>query len=149
MPPFHPSRQVRFGLLTLFAVSALCCGCSPGRLTERVEGIVTLDGKPLADIRVLFQPQEAEHRECGIGSYGLTDDQGHFVLRMSDNDALGAVVGLHSVTLSDKRTEDESDAGGLGKIAHSRIPITSSATPLTFRVKAGQPNVRRFDLSSH
>jgi hypothetical protein len=131
----------------------ICCGlwsagCSPGRLTEQVEGYVTLDGKPLADIRVSLQPKSQGIRHSGIGSYGLTDEKGYFRLKLSDNDSPGAVVGLHSVILSDRLAETEADAGfDLRKSRRSRIPDKYTHMPLTLEVKMGEKEVQ-FRLST-
>jgi hypothetical protein len=123
-------------------------GCAPRRLSERVDGVVTLDGIPLAEIRVLLEPKSVGNRDSGTGSYGLTDQNGRFVLRMCDNDDLGANLGLHSVILSDRRTEVDADAGDIGKTPKSRIPVKYLDSPLTFEVKSGGPNSARFELTS-
>lgn len=128
---------------------AAFAGCSPGRNAESVRGTVTLDGKPLADIRVNFQPQASDRRESGVGSYGLTDANGSFVLHFVDDDTPGALVGLHNVTLSDKRAEDDADSGGSSKGPKSRLPPAYNNHPLTYRVRAGEKNEPRFELTSH
>lgn len=130
--------------------SGMLLGCSSGALMERVEGIVTLDGQPLPDIRVNFQPQSRETAQPGIGSYGVTDSQGRFVLRRADTDGQGAVVGTHTVSLSDKQVENASDAdaGDTSAVPKSRIPPKYAETPLTFEVKAGEKNEARFELTS-
>jgi len=79
---------------TLF-ISVLCTGCSGGgeKLPElaTVKGVVTLNGKPLENVSVVFRP-EAE----GGSSRGTTDAAGKFSL-MYNRDAAGAILGKHSV----------------------------------------------------
>jgi hypothetical protein len=125
-------------------------GCNRGVPTARVEGVVTLDGKPLADIRVLFQPDNKSGDAGVTGSFGLTDAAGKFVLKLSDSQNEGAIVDFHTVTLSDKLSEDpkDSDAGGLGKTTKSRIPIKYTNEPPKFEVKAGKVNQANFELKS-
>ena len=125
-------------------------GCDSGPPIEYVTGVVTLDGKPLPDIRVLFQPQNQDPELAGTGSYGLTDNDGKFVLKLSDSDRDGAVVGMHTVILSDKLTEgpEESDAGDIGKGPRSRIPYKYNASPPTYEVKRGEENQAKIELTS-
>ena len=58
--------------IILFAmlVTIPMAGCGGGVPTAKVEGVVTLDGKPLSEIRVLFQPDnksaESTGFRCGI-----------------------------------------------------------------------------------
>jgi hypothetical protein len=126
----------------------LMAGCAPERLTEYVEGVVTLDGKPLADIRVMFEPKSSGSRNSGVGSYGVTDQQGHFVLRMSNSDVKGAVPGLHTVMLSDKRAELDDDAGPISVPLASRIPEKYLRSPLTYEVRLGEGKKAQFNLTS-
>jgi hypothetical protein len=131
-------RRVRW----LAAGLLLLAGCGSGASTARVEGIVTLDGKPLPDIRVAFQPANKDSETAGVGSHGLTDSSGKFVLSMSDSSGSGALVGDHSVVLSDKRAEspEDTDAGGIGKQTKSRIPAKFAREPQSFTVKPGVAN---------
>ncbi len=128
----------------------LGAGCSGGGSTEHVEGVVSLDGKPLADVRVTFQPQGSA-KEAGIGSSGVTDATGRFILRRVDNGRDGAVPGTHSVTLSDKLAEsapDDADAGIASQAPNSRIPARYANTRFTFPVKVGEKNEAKFELKS-
>ncbi|MCA9195709.1 MAG: hypothetical protein KDB03_28260 [Planctomycetales bacterium] len=122
-------------------------GCGSGN-TAKVEGVVTLDGKPLPDIRVLFQPENKDSENLGVGSFGLTDSEGKFVLVLSDSESEGAVVGNHTVILSDKLTEDPEDSdAGFAKVPKSRIPRKYSKSPPTFEVKAGVVNQAEIALT--
>ena len=136
-------------LLAMF-ITIPMAGCGGGVPTAKVEGVVTLDGKPLSEIRVLFQPDNKSAESAGMGSFGLTDSNGKFVLKLSDSQNEGAVVGNHTVTLADKLSEDvkDSDAGGFGKTPKSRIPSKSTTEPLKFEVKSGTVNQAKFELTS-
>src|SRR5688572_26123076 len=94
------------GYLAAWLLAVL--GCSGGNQIAPVSGGVTLDGKPLADVRIALQPgatgDTAGRAELGMGSYATTDSEGRFTLRTADTDAAGAVVGSHRVVISDMRT---------------------------------------------
>ncbi len=138
------------GILFAILITIPFAGCGSGVATAKVEGVVTLDGKPLSDIRVLFQPISQGAESNGIGSFGLTDSSGKFALRLSDSQSEGAVVGNHTVILADKLSEDpkDSDAGGFGSTPKSRIPDKFSRAPQKFEVKSGAVNQANFELTS-
>lgn len=154
---------MRFLISQWFAASAVIlilitvAGCSDGRQAVPVSGTITLGGEPLEDIRVYFQPQAASSGttgkkgppEAGPGSYGLTDAEGKFTLRFSDTNGEGAVVGTHTVLLSDKRAEgaEEADAGEI-EAPPSRLPPSLARQPLTFEVKPDGENQANFELGS-
>ncbi len=83
------------GIFYTLCIGVVCTGCFGGgeKLPElaTVTGVVTLDGKPLKNVSVVFRP-EAE----GGASRGTTDDAGKFAL-MYNRDAAGAILGTHSV----------------------------------------------------
>ena len=64
----------------LIAFSMCCAGCGGGGGRVPVEGTVTLDGKAMPDIQVLFDQPELSPRE-NKGYSGRTDQDGRFVLR--------------------------------------------------------------------
>jgi hypothetical protein len=66
-----------------------------------VSGIVTCQGKPVANAVVNFTPMAQEGRaegRPGRVALGITDDQGRFKLTTYVNDD-GAIVGKHTVTV--------------------------------------------------
>ena len=102
-------------------------GCSGGEPVGRVEGVVTLDGKPLPKVEVQFLPDPSVG-PTARRSVGYTDEQGRFSLR-SDDGTVGAAVGLHRVCLIDVLAR--SRRGGTSK---PRIPpqySNATQTPLT------------------
>lgn len=149
-----PASLRRFLCVAFCAFSFCIFGCSRGPQTAPVSGQVTLDGKPAADVRVLFQPigdgsekAGSKTKGPGVGSYATTGADGRFVLRQSDTNALGAVIGKHSVQIADKQAESDEDAGS-AKAAPARFPARYSDGALTFEVKAGGTDQANFKLTS-
>lgn len=84
---------------------ALCLGatgCGEGNANLGiVEGTVTLDGTPLKNAHVQFQPSQ------GSASYGVTDASGHYDLYFA-GDTKGAEIGEHTVRITTPgASEDE------------------------------------------
>ena len=77
----------------------LAAGCSTGPTLAPVTGTVTMNGKPLRNVKVAFHPDPDKKTE-GLGSTGTTDDAGAFTLTYDDGRP-GAVVGHHRVILTD------------------------------------------------
>ena len=83
-------------LLTVFVSIAPLAGCGDrGDRPELglVEGVVTLEGKPIANARVVFEPL------TGRESLGVTNEDGHYEL-IYIRDIKGAVVGPHTVRIT-------------------------------------------------
>ncbi|QDT90135.1 transthyretin-like family protein [Gimesia algae] len=93
----NPANSKRGYFLKFSAgVLLVCClGCSGGvdevKLAP-VSGTVTMDGKPLADIVVIFSPEK------GNPSSGRTDASGNYSLSYKEH-AKGALLGSHRVTI--------------------------------------------------
>ena len=81
------------------ALVAVAAGCGGEKLAP-VSGVVTLDGAPLADASVTFQPVAQGGIDAGSGSYAKTDAEGRYTLRTVTGDRRGAVVGKHVVRIS-------------------------------------------------
>ncbi|WP_291171768.1 carboxypeptidase-like regulatory domain-containing protein [Gimesia sp.] len=131
----------------LICSSFLFHGCSSGPddvpETGTVTGTVTLDGAPLADAQVQFQP------ENGRTSTGTTDAEGHYELDYSGT-LKGAKIGKHSVSI----TTFNAPEGNLEtkeaqkQVPKEKVPAQYNAnTTLTADVKAGE-NTIDFDLQS-
>src|SRR5437870_753812 len=89
-----PSMRAR--LLIGFAV-VVATGCGGGTKFAAVSGRVTLNGQPLANATVSFQPIPGKGViDPGPGSLGKTNDNGDFSLILPTGQ-LGAVVGRHRV----------------------------------------------------
>lgn len=72
----------------------LCVGCSSSQYPP-VSGKVTYDGKPLANVRLVFNPV-GDGATLAPFSMAITDETGAFSLETRDGNP-GAVVGLHKV----------------------------------------------------
>jgi hypothetical protein len=86
------SRGTRFVLLGMMVL----CGCSQGTRPPLgdVHGKVTLDGKPLANAGVVFQPEGR-----GRSSMCVTDADGNYVLNYI-RDVQGAAIDWHAVRIT-------------------------------------------------
>jgi len=106
-------------------------------------GRVTVQGQPLADIGVNFEPVGGG---AGRGSFGRTDAAGNYSLRFIDNDQAGALIGKHEVTFRDLQASSaqDSDAGPMVK-QKFRFPQRHMSEPQPFEVKSGN-NQADFDL---
>lgn len=129
-------------LVVLCSVILLCfstAGCgeeSPSDTPElgSVSGIVTMDGKPLANVVVTFEP------ESGKPSFGGTDAEGHYNLVYSKNES-GAKIGLNTVRITTP-TEGPEDKG------KDPVPAKfNTKSTLKKEVKAGSNEIN-FELTS-
>jgi hypothetical protein len=111
-----------------------------------VSGIVTLDGKPLGEANLTFQPA-TEGKIAGAGSFAFTDASGAYSLHTVDSDQPGAVVGKHRVEI---RLVVPSYDGDPAKRPPSKtLPAKyNSQTELQFDVPAGGTDKANFDLKS-
>jgi hypothetical protein len=117
---------------------AICLGLGGGCADNGpelapVEGVVSLNGKPVPDALVEFQPQIG----AGSPSYGSTDSQGKYVMLFSQQRA-GALVGEHLVRIS---TANENE------YVKEELPLEYNLdSQLVRTVKAGETNVFDFDI---
>ncbi len=134
--------------ILLITLALTLSGCGSATIAE-VEGTVTLDGKPLPNIRVLFQAPNKGGEGVALGAYGLTDESGKFTLKTSDGTAKGAAVGPNVVTLADKLSEDANDSdGGKVVVPKSRIPSKYLRKEFQFEVQPGSKNLADFELTT-
>lgn len=87
-------------------------GCSSGQAEHYdvvpVSGVITCQGKPVANATVNFTPQgsdAAAEGRPGRVALGITDKDGRFQLTTYENND-GAIVGKHLVTVGLNRDED-------------------------------------------
>ncbi len=101
VPAHDANRLARPAVVVLLAATALAAGgCRRGPEFAVVEGVVTLDGRPLADVEVVFLP-DPEKGNFGPHSTAYTDDHGRFRMRCERPEADGAAVGPLRVILRD------------------------------------------------
>jgi hypothetical protein len=77
-------------------------GCNRGPQFADVEGTVTLNGRPLPDMEVVFLP-DPDTGTLGPASSGYTNEKGHYQL-VTNKGQVGAVVGTHRVCIRDLTT---------------------------------------------
>ncbi len=136
------------------AVGLLCClliaGCG-GREYDvaPVSGRVTLDGKPIADVLVSFQPVAVGRNDPnpGPGSTGRTDAQGRFVLQVIEPEEPGAVVGKHIVRLTTVHEETD-PTDDTASIIESILPALCLDGSMTFTVESDGTDEANFDVQS-
>jgi len=110
-------------------------GCGNANLNVApVSGTVTLDGAPLKSASVTFQPKEG-----GRPSFGVTNDQGRYVLEYSINE-LGAKVGACTVRISTENRSEDSSV----KSAKELVPKRYFKTPLEVQV---EPKSNTIDIT--
>jgi hypothetical protein len=133
----------------------LMAGCGAGPKFVPVSGRVTMNGKPLANAHVQFQPIG---NDPGPGSYGATDADGRFKLKISSQQKQGdgAVVGKHLVRIgtilkgegvkgnSETGSADDAPLGG-----KENIPLRyNQDSQVTFAVPPNGTTEANFDLTS-
>jgi len=101
------ANQERIEMKTIIQLAIPClmalllitgCGPSSGNIAP-VSGRLTLDGKPMPGVEVVFSPKIKEgNSNPGPYSFGTTDADGNFELKTRYGDK-GAVVGWHIVTM--------------------------------------------------
>ena len=114
-------------------------GCGSEYDLAKVKGQITLNGQPLEDATVKFQPTAAE----GSSSSGVTDADGRYEL-MYTFDTPGAMPGEHIVSIGTAGTfiDDE----GYEVEREERVPAKhNSQTTLKRTVQPGR-NTFNFDL---
>lgn len=132
-------------LLTLLGLT----GCGGSRFpTAPVSGNVTLDGKPLTNATVSFEP--IAKRDDGVAgeiSFGKLDGNGRFTLKTTSGES-GAVVGNHRVrinTVREKSKVDTDEVQPYKEVIPSRYNVE---TKLQFEVPADGTDVANFELHS-
>lgn len=116
------------------AVSAGCGGSAADDLPELglVTGVVTLDGQPLSEAMITFEPTTG-----GSFSSGTTDETGTYEL-LFNADHNGAVIGTHKVTI----IKHDGEAGP------NIVPMKyNERTTLTAEISASE-NQKDFALES-
>lgn len=142
-----PLQLLRFAMHRfLFTALFLLAGCGQTEFkVVPVSGVVKLDGQPLANGVVAFQPIGSKTQENpGPGSTAYTDATGKFSLATPD-DGPGAVVGNHRVQIWTKMDSSSDDGGGW----REKLPTKyNTNTTLNFEVPAAGTDQANFDLSS-
>ena len=139
------SFRLRFSQMILCAALLVCSGCGGSGNLGQVEGVLTIDDKPIGQATIAFYPT------TGRSSIGFTDDNGHYTLQYTNTET-GAVIGDHKVTISTE-TEGPDQYSEPGSVAPARkesMPrkyLSNKTTDLTATVERGE-NTIDFKLNS-
>lgn len=149
MKASNRSGTLRLALIFVTLLSAVGCG-GEFRLAP-VEGVVTLDGEPLANASVYFQPKRnGESPIVGPPSIGVTDSEGRFeMLTTSQSD--GAVVGPHVVSIStfEERMVNPQKSDRTEVVSEELVPSRyRNRSELTFTVPTGGTDNANFQLQT-
>jgi hypothetical protein len=146
-------RNLAFALLA-GGLALGMSGCGGGGYAP-VSGVVTMNGKPLRNVVVLFLPEQTkEHAASGRGSSGHTDENGHFTLKSVDGHA-GAAVGKHHVRINSVYSKElkgyeawDAEANKVVKAAVDPIPPewSSANNKKEFDVPSGGTDKANFEI---
>lgn len=137
-------------LASIVLLSTFGCGSGEFDLAP-VSGVVTLDGQPVPNARVIFSPQRTgqDALAAGPASDGATDETGRYTLSSSVDGTRGAVVGAHTVTISTYLAESDRSKDTYKVLRQEEIPPKySEPGALTFDVPSGGTEDGNFDLQS-
>ncbi len=141
--------MVRQSLLLLTAAALTGCG-GDGKLAP-VSGTVKLNGKPVADVEVMFQPVAGESVNApGPAAVGVTDAEGRFTAKVIGEQKAGATVGKNQVMFSGRAAAEDFSEDGTkrGKPAVAIPPRYSLDSKIFFEVPKGGTTSADFDLKS-
>ena len=121
--------------LNAFALFILLAGCGKsGPDLAPVSGVIKIDGEPMENVDVAFQPQEGKSP-----SYGRTDKNGHYELGYKQG-VVGALVGKHTVRITASHELMRNPPNLPAKF--------NSSSELTYEVKSGKNDDANFDVTS-
>ena len=127
-------------------------GCNSSKFElAPVSGTVTLDGEPVADARVIFEPQRTGEAALSAGpsSNGVTDESGRYSLLTTVEEDRGAVVGKHTVTISTYLAEIDRSRDTSRIIRKEEIPARyAEPGALTFEVSSEGTDKADFELKT-
>jgi hypothetical protein len=114
-------RALAVKACVIIGVAVAIAGCGDNLKLAKVTGTVTLDGQPLANARVLFQPKQ------GRPSLGITDSSGKFELQYTQ-ETMGAVQGEHVVSITTSPVEIADGSKRVKEVVPSRYNSRSTLT---------------------
>ena len=104
---------------------ALCIGCNSGEYKlVPVSGTVTLDGEPVSNARVIFEPRRVDPSSltAGPSSDGETDESGKFSLATTADGKSGAIAGTHDVVVTTYLAEIDRETDSHKVVRKEQIP---------------------------
>ena len=118
------SNHVATHAAAVLALMSLLAGCGgPGYELAPVSGQVLLDGQPLADAHLTFEPLAVAGQPSipGVGSIGITDSEGRYTLETVDSHS-GAVVGTHRVWITTAYATEGDPHDDFAPTPEDRVP---------------------------
>ncbi len=134
----------RSALAILLLAAAAGCGGGNTISTAPVSGVVTLNGAPLANASISFQPIASGNP--GPPSSDQTDDEGNFTLHFADGKE-GAVIGKHKVLISTRKMAPSApNSDSEVEVEKELVPKSYLESPPVFDVPKGGTDNAKFDL---
>ncbi len=115
-------------------VALVVCGCNGSDLPDRgeVSGTVTVDGKPISNLMIVFTPKDRQVRSAG----GVTNAEGKYKLFFNSTES-GTATGMNAVEFEKPDREAMENSDPLLKT----IPQSYFSEFMEFDVKSGQNTV--------
>jgi hypothetical protein len=133
-------------LLLLSACLVLGCGRSSG--LAPVRGKITLNGRPLPNARISFQPIERGSVAPGVGSFAQADENGEYDLAPIDGKGRGALIGKNRVEISAPEGNPAAKPEDDRRRTIDKVPLRYNVqSELTFDVQPGE-NVKNWELKA-
>jgi hypothetical protein len=128
--------------VVLLPIVLVGTGCQREIPYGEVEGVVTLNGKPLTDVEVVFLPDPDKGTQ-GRRSVSLTDKEGRYRIT-SDTGRAGAPVGFHRVCIIDMLSPPWAPVAVMpGEGSKGGAPAGMKEPPGMKAVAAGGDNQKR------
>jgi hypothetical protein len=138
------SKTMR-SVFVLVLLLPLLAGCGGSSNFVPVSGRVTLNGKPLANVAVVFSPVGSRgNNDPGPSSGGVTDSDGRYTLTVTGRNTNGAVVGKHKVKFSPSQKDDS--ASDRSTKYKSPLPGKYARKLLEYDVPTGGTDKADFEL---
>jgi len=139
----------RWLLLAGILSAVTATGCGPEYHIVPVSGVITRGGEPVKDLLVTFQPMGGTISEpVGPASYGHTDEQGRYTLKIIHDHQDGAIVGTHRVILRhrNRMAQSREELDKLYEEGASDKEIQAAALEYELANQRAQANVARMSL---
>ena len=131
----------------LIFVAVLPVACSSGEYqVASVSGQVTVNGKAVEKVAVMFQPVAVEGNiNPGPGSYGITNSDGRYYLKLIGKETKGAVVGKHKVRIENYTEPDDPSDDRPRKRPKPAVQIPAKYNAIEARLECDVPAGGRKD----
>lgn len=125
--------RISYAIIAIVCLSA-CIGC--GEKTVAVSGKVMLNGKPVKDCQVMFEPLR-ENSTLGPRAIGITDADGQYTLASVETEKEGVAVGKCRIRLAWEDPEPSTEYGAPSKQPPYQLPKKASDGSMTYDVPSG------------